>query len=90
MIIPLDVLLEKVPREVAQAKLALVGADVKKVDGIEDLGLGHVNVDGAKVFGEAVADEDAAEVEEEPEFLVSDFEGDEVVVGAAGVEVAFL
>lgn len=86
----LDVLFEQVPGKVAQAQLALARADVEQVDGVEDLCLRDVDVDRAEVFREAVPNEDAAEVEEQPELLVGDFQGDEVVVGAVEIEVAFM
>ena len=86
----LDVFFEQVPGEEAEGELALAGADVEEVDGVDDLGFGDVDVDGAEVFGETVADEDAADVEEEPEFLVCYFEGNEVVRGVSWVEVTVL
>ena len=86
----LDVFLQQVPGEEAQAELALAGADVEEVDGVEDLGFGDVDVDGAEVLGEAVPDEDAAEVKEEPELLVGDFQRNQVVRGVEAVEVAFV
>ena len=35
-----------------------------------------MDVDGAEVFGEAVTDEDATEVQEKPELFVGELEGD--------------
>lgn len=87
MLIHLNILFEQIPRQKAEREFALPGADVEEVDGVADLDFGDVDVDGAEVLEEAVADEDDARVEEEPEFLVGDFEGDEVVAGARGVEV---
>ena len=75
----LNILLQQVPSQKAQAEFALTGTDVEKVDGIDDLGFGDVDIDDAEVLGETVADEDDAEVEEQPELLVGDFERHEVV-----------
>lgn len=85
----LDLLLKEVPGEEAQRETAL-GAQTmaEQVDRVDDLGAGDVDVDGAEVLGQAVADEHDAQVEQEPEFLVRDFEADQVVAARAAVEVA--
>ncbi len=83
----LDLLVQEVPGEEAQGEAAFFVVRAEELDGVDDLGGGDVDVDGAEVGGEAVADEDAAEVEEEPEFFVGDLEGEEGVRGAVGVEV---
>lgn len=44
-----------------------------------------MDVDGPEVAWEAVADEDASEIEKQPEFLVGDFEGYECVGGGLDV-----
>ena len=49
-----------------------------------------MDVDGAKVFGEAVADEYAAEVEKQPEFLVCYFQGHKSMCREPRVQVAGL
>ena len=83
----LNLLFEQIPRQEPQTQFPAAGFDVEQIDRVEDLSLGDVDVDGAEILGETVADEDDAEVEQEPEFLVRDFERDEVVGGEAGVEV---
>lgn len=42
----------------------------------------------SKIRNETVADEDAAKVEEQPEFLIGDFEEDGSFIGGDGVQVA--
>lgn len=88
MLVHLDILLQEIPRQEAQTQLALPRPQVEQIDRIQHLRLGHVDVDGAEILEEAVPDEHDAHVQQQPEFLVGDLEGDEVVPGARGVEVA--
>lgn len=48
-----------------------------------------MDVQDAEILLEAVAEESAAQVKQDPEFLVHDLQGDEVVFGDARVQVAF-
>lgn len=48
----------------------------------------HEHVSVSEIRDQAVADEDAAEVEQQPKFLVGYFEEDGSFVGGDGIEVA--
>lgn len=88
--VDLDALLEEVPGEELEAELAPVVLLVEEVDRVDDLRLGHLDVDHAEVPLEAVPDELAPEVQEHPEPLVRDLEGHQAVPAVAGVEVVGL
>lgn len=88
MLILLNILFEQIPRQEPQRQFPLAGTNVKKIDRIQDLRFRDMDIDGAEILEEAVPDEDDAHVEQEPEFLVGDFERDERVGRARGVEVA--
>lgn len=60
----LNILLEQEPRQEAQAQLAWMCSAVIQIYRVDDLRLGNVNVDDAKVLLEAVADKDTAQVDE--------------------------
>lgn len=59
----LDVLVEQVPGQEAEAEPSLPRSDVEQIHRVEHLRLRHVDINGAEVFREAVAYEDDAEVE---------------------------
>lgn len=85
--VDLDAQLQKVPGQELEAQLAAVGSLIKEVNSIDYLRLGHLDVDDAEVALESVADKAHAEVEEDPETLVGDFEGHHAVRAGARVEV---
>lgn len=80
----LDVLLEDRVREELQAELAEPLLDEEEVARVDDLRPRHVDVDDAEVLLQAVPEELAAEVEQDPDLLVRDLEGDEVVSPLCG------
>jgi len=55
----LDLLFQHAPGEELEVELAVKFALEEEINSVDDLLLRHVNVDGAKVVGEGVADEDA-------------------------------
>ena len=71
MVAGLDVLLQEMVDEEAEAES--VFTLLKEFAGIDVLIIWHMDVAVSKVVVEAVTDEDAAEVEEDPEFFVSYF-----------------
>jgi len=66
----LDVLAEEVPGQEGEGELAQAGLDEEEVDGVDDLGLWDVDVGHAEVLLEAVPEELATKVEQDPELLV--------------------
>lgn len=83
----LNVLFEEIPCQETEAEAPLPRSNVEEVDGVQDLRFRDVNVDRAEVFGEAVADEDDAQVEEKPEFFVGGLEAHERMCAHAWVEI---
>ncbi|KAK5159136.1 hypothetical protein LTR16_012407, partial [Cryomyces antarcticus] len=73
LLLGLNVLFQQVPGEEAQREAALARADEEEVHGVDDLGARDVDVNGAEVLWEAVSDEDAAQVQQQPELLVGNF-----------------
>lgn len=86
----LHLLPEQIPRQKPQAQFPLTAhAQREQIDGVNDLRLRDMDVDGAEILRQTVAHEDDAEVEQDPEFLVGGLEGDEVMLADAAVEVAW-
>lgn len=81
----LDVLFEEIPGQETQAELPLPGADIEEIHGIKHLRFGDVNIDGAKVLGEAVANENDTKVEQDPKLLIGNLEADKRVCAKPGV-----
>ena len=86
----LDVFPQDVPGEETQRELALAGPDEVELDCVDDLRLRHVDVDDPKVLGQAVPDEDAAQMQQQPQLLVGDLQRYEVVRREGRVEIARL
>lgn len=83
----LDVFLEHGPGEVSETEPSVfprVEEEVLRVDG---LGLGDLDVDFPEIGRQSVADEDAAEVQQQPQLFVRDLERDEVVLAGPGVQI---
>src|SRR5207245_1659463 len=58
MCVLLDLLFQHAPGEELEVELAVKFALEEEIDSVDDLLLRHVDVDGAEVIGEGVADED--------------------------------
>lgn len=71
MITNLNILFQKMISE--EGKTEGIFALSEKDASIFVLRFGHMNITVSKIVVEAMADEDGAEVEEEPEFFVGDF-----------------
>lgn len=87
MVARLDLRVQEVVGQEAEGEEAAVFFAVEQFHRVDDLAVRDVDVDGSEVGGEAVADEDAATVEEEPEFLVHHLERFERVLRPSRVEV---
>ena len=83
----LDVFAQQIPGQEPEAKPALARPNEEQVYRVDDLRAGDVDGDGAEVLCQAVADKDDAQVQQQPELLVGDFEADEGVARAAAVEI---
>lgn len=78
---------EQEPSKKFETKLATVILLVKQINRVNDLRLGHLDIDDAEISSQTVADKPAAEVEQDPEALIGNFERDETVVACAWVEI---
>ncbi|POR34436.1 hypothetical protein TPAR_05359 [Tolypocladium paradoxum] len=83
----LDVLLEEVPRQEGEGELAEAGLEEEEVDGVDYLRPWDVDVDDSEVLLQSMAQEPAAQVQQDPELLVCHLERQQAVLGDSRIEV---
>ncbi len=87
MVTDLDSLFQEVVSE--EGETESIFALLEQFASIDVLLVRDMDVTISKIVIKAVADEDGAEVEEKPEFLVRDFQMDGRVAASGEVEIAF-
>lgn len=83
----LDVLPQNDPCEKGQRQLPETGVQVIQLDGVDDLGFRDVDVHDAEVLFQAMPEKLATQVDEYPELLVRNLQGDQMMLGRAGLEI---
>lgn len=83
----LDIFLEQVPSKELQTKLSLLGWLEKEIARVDDLISWHVYVDHAEVLLEAMTEEFAAQIEEDPHLLVDNLQRHECVFGPLRIKI---
>ena len=85
MCFELDVLFQQVPSQEGERELPQTSFDEEEVDGVDDLRFGDVDIRHAEILLEAVAQELASQIQEDPELFIGHFERHQVVLGKSWV-----
>lgn len=76
----LDVLFQDTPSQEGERETSSSQLDVEEVDGVDDLRFWHLDISDSKILLEAMTQERAAEINQDPELLVCDLQGNEIVL----------